>query len=307
MNINGYSPKQVLNDKALVTLQNTSIDDIYEILHLAKEIKKKQTVGEKVTCLVGQHIALLTKPSYVRSRITFQIAVSELGGNPITVSLPGASIAEELKDPDTTEIVKRLGVSAVVVDTEFLHDAEVLENYSTMPVINANGRTSPCQSLAALLTIWEHKNRLQGLKMAIIGAVDNGDYSLIAGAAKCGIDLAVVCPDGSEPPLEILNYCSQFGYVEVFENIEDGIRGADAIFVMNHSFSKEFLFTDQHFKYANKDALLLHSMPISRNVDISDEALQSPNAVIYEQASNALPILKAVLTLTVGNSNPFNR
>jgi len=307
MNINGYTPKQTLNDKALVTLQSTTTEDIYEILHLARDIKKKQSVGEKFICLSGQHIALLTKPSYVRSRITFQIAVSELGGNPITVSLPGASIAEELKDPDTTEIVKRLGVSAVVVDTEFLHDAEVLENYSTMPVINANGRTSPCQSLAALLTIWEHKGKLQGLKMAIIGGVDNGDYSLIASAAKCGIDLNVICPDGSEPPAKILNYCSQFGYVEVFENIEDGIRGADVIFIMNHNFNKEFLFTDQYFKYANKEALLLHSMPVTRNVDISEEALNSPNAVIYEQAANALPVLKAVLALTVGNTSPFNR
>ena len=218
MNVNSHTQKHELKDKTLITLQNVSVEDIYEILHLARDIKKKQTVGEKINSLQGQHIALLTKPSYVRSRITFQIAVSELGGNPITVSLPGSSIAEELKDQDTTEIVKRLGVSAVVVDTEFLHDAEVLENYSTMPVINANGRTSPCQSLAALLTIWEQKGTLQGLKMTVIGNVDNGDYSLFAGAAKCGIDLAVVCPEGSEPPSEILNYCGQFGFVEVFDN-----------------------------------------------------------------------------------------
>ena len=307
MNVNSHTQKHELKDKTLITLQHTSVEDIYEILHLAKDIKKKQKVGEKINDLEGQHVALLTKPSYVRSRITFQIAVNELGGNPITVSLPGSSIAEELKDPDTTEIVKRLGVSAVVVDTEFLHDAQVLENYSTMPVINANGRTSPCQSLAALLTIWEQKGTLQGLKMTVIGNVDNGDYSLFAGAAKCGIDLAVVCPEGSEPPAEILNYCAQFGYVEVFDNIEDGIRGADVIFVMNHEFGKDFLFTDQHFKRANSNSILLHSMPINRNVDISEEALHYPNCLVYEQAANALPILKAALSLSVGNGNNSNK
>ena len=301
MNINGYTPKKKLNKKTVITLQNTATEDIFEILHFAKEIKQKQSVRERMNWLQGKYIALLTKPAYVRSLIGFQIAVSELGGYPITVSLPGAVIEEELKDPDTTTIVKNYGVSAVVVDTEFLRDAEVLENYSTMPVINANGRTSPCQSLAALLSIWEAKGKLQGLKMTIVGDVDNGDYSLIAGAVKCGLDISIVCPDGHEPPAEILNYCNQFGYVDVFDHLEDGVRGADVIFIMNHSFNKEFLFTDRYFRFANKDAILLHSMPINRGVDISEETLHYPNSLIFEQASNTLPVLKAVLTLAIGN------
>ncbi len=300
MNINGYTPKNIIKNKTLITLQNTEVNDIFEILYLAKEIKKKQTVGEKINSLQGQYVALLTKPAYVRTRIAFQIAVSDLGGNPISVSLPGSNIAEELKDPDTTTIVKSYGVSGVVVDTEFLHDAEVLENYSTMPVINANGRMSPCQSLAALLTIWEAKEKLQGLKMCIIGEVTGGDYSLIAGAAKCGIDISVVCPDGHEPPAEILNYCNQFGFVDVFDHIEDGVRGADVIFIMNHNFNKEYLFTDYYLRFANKDAILLHSMPINRNVDVTEDLLTHPHSLIYEQAANALSVLKAALILYLG-------
>lgn len=300
MNLNGYTPKRKLNNKMIITLQNTATEDIFEILHFAKEIKQKQTVRERMNWLNGKYVALLTKPAYVRSLIGFQIAVNELGGMPITVSLPGAKITEELKDPDTTTIVKNYGVSAVVVDTEFLHDAEILENYSCMPVINANGRTSPCQSLAALLTIWENKGKLRGLKMAIIGDVGNGDYSLIAGAVKCGLDISIVCPDGHEPPAEILTYCNQFGFVDVFDQIEDGVRGADIIFIMDHEFDKEFLFTDRYFRFANKEALLLHSMPINRGVDISEETLNYPNTLIYEQAGNAMPVLKAILALSVG-------
>ncbi|MBR3863976.1 MAG: hypothetical protein IKJ19_02525 [Clostridia bacterium] len=300
MNINGYVPQRKLNNKAIITLQNISNEDICEILYYARDIKRKQAVGEKINCLSGQHVALLTKPAYVRSRVAFQIAVDELGGNPITVSLPGLSIEQELKDPDTTTVMKSFGLSAVVVDTEFLRDAEVLENYSTMPVINANGRNSPCQTLATLLTIWEQKGKLQGLHLAVIGALNNGDYSLIAGAAKCGLDISVICPDGSEPPEDILSYCNQFGYVDVYDNIEDGIRGADVIFIMDHDFDKSFLFTDRYFKYANKDAILLHSMPIRRGVDISEEAINNPHTLIFDQAMNVLPVLKAVLALTVG-------
>ena len=303
MNVNGFVSKRKLNSKTVITLQNTSTEDIYEILHLAKKIKQKESVGEKTLSLKGKHVALLTKPAYVRSRIAFQIAVTELGGNPITVSLPGANIAEELKDPDTTEVVKNFGVAGVVVDTEFLHDAEVLENYSTMPVINANGRTSPCQTLAALLTIWEHKGTLQGLKLAIIGELDGGDYSLIAGAAKCGLDISVICPDGHEPPADILTYCNQFGYVDVYDHLEDGVRGADVVIIMNHNFNKEFLFTDRYFNFTNKDALLLHMLPICRGVDVSEEALHHPNSLIYEQASNTLPVLKALLSLCIGKIN----
>ena len=300
MNVNGYTPQKKVKDKALITLRNTDVTDIFEILHLAKEIKKKQMVGEKVQSLTGKHVALLTKPSYVRSLIAFQIAVSEMGGHPITVSLPGSSIETELKDPDTTTIVKSFGVAGVVVDTEFLRDAEVLNNYSAMPVINANGRTSPCQSLASLLTIWEAKGKLQGLKMCIIGELDNGDYSLIAAASKCGIDISVVCPEGHEPSNDILNYCNQFGFVDVYDHIEDGVRGADVVFIMNHDFNKDFLFTDHYFRYTNKDPILLHSMPINRNVDIAEDLLQSPRSLIFEQAANALPVLKAVLALYLG-------
>ncbi len=300
MNVNGYVPHKKLKDKTIITLKDTAVEDIYEILYYAKELKQKQLVGEKTLCLKGKHLALLTKPAYVRSRIAFAVAVSELGGNPITVSLPGASIAEELKDPDTTTVVKSYGVAGVVVDTEFLHDAEVLDNYSTMPVINANGRTSPCQSLATLLTIWERKGKLQGLKMCIVGEVDNGDYSLIAGAAKCGLDISVVCPENHEPPEEVLSYCNQFGYVDIYDHLEDGVRGADVIFIMNHNFPKEYLFTDHYLRFANKDALLTHSLPINRGVDISEEAIHYQNTVIFDQAENALPVLKALLALTVG-------
>ena len=301
MNINGFTPKKKLNNKTLVTLQNTPTEDIFEILHFAKKIKQMQSVNEKTNWINGKYVALLTKPSYVRSLIGFQIAVNELGGHPITVSLPGSKIEEELKDPDTTTIVQNYGVSAVVVDTEFLHDAEVLENYSVMPVINANGRTSPCQTLSALLAIWEAKGKLQGLKMAIVGEVGNGDYSLIAGAVKCGIDISIICPDGHEPPAEILTYCNQFGFVDVFDHLDDGLRGADIVYIISHEFGKEFLFTDRYFRYMNKDCILLHSMPINRGVDISEETLNYPNSLIFKQASNVLPVLKAVLALSIGN------
>ena len=300
MNINGYTPKRKLTSKHLVTLQQSTPEDIFEFLHFARDIKRKKSVDEKLNCLKGKYVTLLTKPDFVRSRIAFNMAVNDLEGTPIVVPLTGSAIEEELKDPDTTTVIKNFGVSAFVVDTSFMHDAEVLNTYSDVPTVNANGRSSPCQPLAALLTIWEHKGKLEGLRLAIIGNVNDGDYSLLAGASKCGMDISIVCPDDFDPPRKILDYCSQFGFVDIYDNIEDGVRGADVIFIMDHDFDKKYLFTDRYFKYANKEALLLHSMPINRGGDISEEALNYPGAIIFEQAGNVLPDLQSVLALLAG-------
>ena len=297
MNINGYTPQKNIRTKRLLSLKHTSAADIMEMLHLAKQFKRKKEVGEKSNTLSGKYVALMTKPSFFRTRIAFQIAVEGLCGNPITIPMGGSDIEEALKNREIVTAIKNYGIEAFVVDTAFFHDAELLESYIDTPVINANGNASPCQALAALLAIWERKGTLSGLKLAVIGDLNVSDRSIVAGAAKCGFDISVICPEECEPDADIINYCRQFCDIEVYNNIEDGVRQADVVYVMTHDFSKEFLLTDYYFKFMHKDALVLSPLPVKHDTEISDEIISSSHSLIVEQAENLLPVLQSVLTL----------
>lgn len=300
MNINGYVPKKRISANKLLSLYNTSITDVFELLHAAREFKQKNAAKEKNDILHGKYIALLTKNTFFRTRVAFQIATENVGGRSMILSLSGSSIEDYLKDRDGISVIRGYGVEGFAVDTAVSKDAEVLDGYSDIPLINANSKTSPCQALASLLTIWNRKSRLQDLKMAIIGNFSDCDYSLLYGAAKCGVDLNLVCPDVYEPQNSVADYCRQFCDVEIYDGIEDGLAGVDAVYIMSHDLPLSYMITENSLKFAKSDALILHPLPVRRDEEISETLLDSPFNAIDEQAANLLPVLEAAFALTVG-------
>lgn len=301
MNINGFTPKKKIDKNRLLSLKQTSASDIMEILYLARQFKRKKQVKEQSNTLNGKYVALLTNPTYFRTRIAFQIAVDELCGKSIILPISGSDLDNTLKDREVITSIKNYGIDAIVVDTAFFQDAEILENHIDLPIINANGNASPCQALAALLAIWEKRGGLSGLKLAVIGDLNVNDRSIISGAAKCGMDISVICPKECEPDKPIVDYCRQFCDIEIHNNIEDGVRFADVVYVMSHDFSKEYFLTDYYYRFMNKDALILSPLPVKHDTEISDEIVSSSHSLIVEQAENLLPVLQAVLTLMLHN------
>lgn len=300
MNINGYVPKKKISANKLLSLYGTSISDVFELLHAAREFKQKTAVGEKNDILHGKYVALLTKNTFFRTRVAFQIATENVGGRSMILSLSGSSIEDYLKDRDGISVIRGYGVAGFAVDTAVSKDAEVIDGYSDMPLINANSKTSPCQALASLLTVWNKKGKLQDLKMAVIGNFSDCDYSLLYGAAKCGIDLNLVCPEAAEPDRSVADYCRQFCDVEIYETLEDGLAGADAVYIMSHDLPLSYMITENSLKAAKPDALILHPLPVRRDEEISETLLDSPACVIDEQAANLLPVLEAAFALTIG-------
>lgn len=297
MNINAYHPQKKLSDKKLISLKDVKSNDIYEYLYTARDFKRKRSVGEKTLCLSDKYIMLISKHSFIRSGIAFLIAVDELGGKSIRLPMSGSDIEEALKDKDVARTIKDYGVSAFVVDTAYFHDAEIIDNYVDIPIINANSISSPCQALAALLTVWEKTGKLQGLTMAFIGNTNSSEHSLIAGAAKCGININIICPREHMPDKNDIDYCRQFCNVDVYNSIEEGLRGADVVYVCENDFPDKYTLTDLNFRHARPGAVILHTVPLNRNKDISDEIADSPNSMIFEQASNLIPVLQAALML----------
>ncbi len=301
MDINQYTLKGKISATHLLKLEDIAVEDISEILHYAKDLKIKRQVGEFNRTLINQNIALLTKHSFAKTRIVFELAASELSAHPLVIDLSGGEIETLLKDKDTANSIASYGLSAFVVDTSLPTDAFTMRNYvKNIPIINANSTDSPCSALAALLTIWEQKKTFKNLKACLIGDYNIYDKNLVYGLIKLGVDITIVAPREHAPSDELLSYCEQYGEINYTDDINFGIKGADVIFNTPHEFSSDYLLDHFAFSSAKENAMYLHPMPIARDVEALTEIVDGPNSFIYKQAENLLHIEEAVFSLLLG-------
>ena len=160
MDINKLAPVGAIEKKHLLSLSNYTEEEIYEILLKAKEISLKLAVGEKIPHLKNRYALLITKRSFSRSRVAFEVAVS---------TLHGSELENLINDKLSLEALAGYGMDAIVVQTSELNDAELIEKSVNIPIINANPKCGPCEALAALYTVWQEKGRLSGLKITFVG------------------------------------------------------------------------------------------------------------------------------------------
>lgn len=300
MNINSYKSTGTLNKKHLVSLQNYTEENIYEILFAAKEITARLAAGEKLTALKNKYIYLITKRGFSRSRIAFETAVSKLSGTSTVSTMHGSDIDSVLKDGLSLAAIAEYGVNAIMVSTEMSTDAETLEKNVSLPVINANSKNGPCEALAALLTVWEKKGRLSGLKVAVIGDAEEASDGFIYAFIKCGADVTAICPEGNRPQEKTLGYCAQYGDVIVTDDIKSGVADADVIYVSGKNSGEKFVLTEELLQTAKPDAIVLHVLPVPcENANLTEDVIKSRNFAALEQAVNLQRILTAALYLLV--------
>lgn len=300
MNINSYKSTGTLNKKHLVSLQNYTEENIYEILFAAKEITARLAAGEKLTALKNKYIYLITKRGFSRSRIAFETAVSKLSGTSTVSTMHGSDIDSVLKDGLSLAAIAEYGVNAIMVSTEMSTDAETLEKNVSLPVINANSKSGPCEALAALLTVWEKKGRLSGLKVAVIGDAEEASGGFIYAFIKCGADVTAICPEGNRPQEKTLGYCAQYGDVIVTDDIKSGVADADVIYVSGKNSGEKFVLTEELLQTAKPDAIVLHVLPVPcENANLTEDVIKSRNFAALEQAVNLQRILTAALYLLV--------
>ena len=300
MNINSFKSTGTLNKKHLVSLQNYTEENIYEILFAAKEITARLAAGEKLTALKNKYIYLITKRGFSRSRIAFETAVSKLSGTSTVSTMHGSDIDSVLKDGLSLAAIAEYGVNAIMVSTEMSTDAETLEKNVSLPVINANSKSGPCEALAALLTVWEKKGRLSGLKVAVIGDAEEASDGFIYAFIKCGADVTAICPEGNRPQEKTLGYCAQYGDVIVTDDIKSGVADADVIYVSGKNSGEKFVLTEELLQTAKPDAIVLHVLPVPcENANLTEDVIKSRNFAALEQAVNLQRILTAALYLLV--------
>ena len=289
MDINKLTPSGKLNKKHLLTLTNYTEEEIFEILLRARSLEQKKSAGEKTTDLKNKYALLITKRSFSRSRIAFEVAVSMLQGSPVVSTLHGSELELLIKDKLSLEALANYGMDVIVVQTSELTDAEHIEKSVNIPIVNGNPKSGPLEALAALYTVWKEKGRLSDLKITFFGDPAAYAESIAYGFANCGF--------------EIYGYCRQFGDVNVTSDVRGGVKGADVIFVSDDGLSHRFDITNDVLSFAKPDVTVLHTLPVDPDGILSEEVISSPRFAGLKEAEYLPLIDMAVMSLLVNKAD----
>lgn len=299
--------------KDFLTLKEVGGQDLEMLFKLTDKMKKNPQGF--YTKLKGKSLALLFQKPSIRTRISFQVGMSELGGNCVYVDPQETPLGERESIKDVARVLSRY-CHGVVIRTYRQSDIEEFANYSSIPVINGlSDSYHPCQTLADLFTIREKFKTLSKTNIAYIGDGNNVLNSLLYGAAKVGANLSIATPRGYEPSEEILKdlklICKETGSKIILSNNPfTAIKNAHAIYTdvwvsMGQEKQREQRLRDfQPFQLnaavinkAPKDAIVMHCLPAHRNEEITDEVIEGNRSAIFDQAENRLHTQKALLNI----------
>lgn len=297
MDVNSYRCKHRLDTRELLSLEHVSYGEICELLVTAKELKTKAKFGERFTELEGKSVLLMTKNAFGKARVAFEMAVHLFGAHPISLPLGGSEIEELMASPESIKIIGRLGIALAVVDTSDAGDAITLSHNLSLPVVNANERSGACHALAVLLTLWEQKGRLDGLKTVIVGEPDGSRASLIYGLAKCGADVTVVAPKLGSAVSDAIDYSKQFSDVSYSSDLRKSLNKCDVVYCFSHDFGKDYIVTKEMLDATAPNALYFQNVPLVRGREADDALIDSPRSMIYEQGENLMHIERAAIYL----------
>lgn len=304
--------KQALFEaKDFLSLREASPADLTAVFKLAEKMKKSPEafLGK----LRGKSLALLFQKPSVRTRVSFQIGVGELGGTSVYMDPQEMPLGERESVKDVARVLSRY-CDAIVARTYAHSDVVELARNADVPVINGlSDQFHPCQTLADLFTVRERFKSLEKVNIAYVGDGNNVLNSLLYGAAKTGVNLTIATPRGYEPSEEILRDIKGIvketgSKIALSNNPFSAIKNAHAIYTdvwvsMGQEKQREQRLRDfQPFQIngailskAPKDAVVMHCLPAHRNEEITDEVMESPRSVVFDQAENRLHTQKALL------------
>jgi ornithine carbamoyltransferase len=300
----------------LLSMQDLSSQDIERILNLASALKKAHKAGRGRPLLRGKTLGMIFQKPSTRTRVSFEVGMYQLGGDAVYLSATDIQLARGETIEDTAKTLS--GYLDCLMARVYDHtDVQKLATYAKIPVINGLSDTfHPCQILADLLTIKEHKKKLKGLKLAWLGDGDNVCNDLMLGCAKTGISMAAACPKGYEPPEEIVRIARLDGaktgsQIMLTEDPTTAAKGADIIvtdtFISigkeGERATRESVFMPKYqvnsdiMKLAKRDAIFMHCLPAKRGQEVTADVMDGPQSVVWDEAENRLHAQKAVLCI----------
>lgn len=293
----------------LLSLADLSYEELIDILDIASDLKEKRARGKTSTGLKNKSLAMIFEKSSTRTRVSFEVAMTELGGHAIYLNYRDIQLGRGESVADTARVMGRY-VHAIMARVYKHETLTGLSKYATVPVINGlSDIEHPCQILADLLTIREYKGKLKGLNFSWIGDGNNVCNSAILACAMTGMKITVACPEGYEPNSEILNKARDIGgTVNVIRDPLKAAKNADILYTdvwVSMGEEEEYEQRLRDFKpyqinsklleQAKHDVMVLHCLPAHRGEEITAEVVDGPNSAVFDQAENRLHAQKALL------------
>ncbi|NVN92639.1 MAG: ornithine carbamoyltransferase [Desulfuromonadales bacterium] len=299
-----------------LTLHDYTKAELDNMLTLAVELKHKQKQGIKHRLLKGKTLAMIFDKSSTRTRISFEVGIYQLGGHGLFISSGTSQMGRGEPVKDTARVLARY-CDGIMVRTFGQEIVDELAAYSSVPVIN--GLTDlyhPCQIMADIMTVIEHKGTYEGQKFAWVGDGNNMANTWIEAAAIFGFDLALACPKGYEPDASVMAWAEGTapGRVTLTSDPHEAVRGADVLNTdvwasMGMEAEQQerqlafsgYCLDDALCGLAHPDHLVLHCLPAHRGEEISDSVIEGKHSQVWDEAENRLHVQKAIMVTLMGD------
>ena len=294
--------------KHLLKLLDWSPEEIKETLDLADKLKAEKKAGIEHHILKGKTLGMIFQKSSTRTRVSFEVGMYDLGGQALFLSSRDLQIGRGEPVEDTARVLSRF-LDGIMIRTYTQKEVETLAEYGSIPIIN--GLTDfchPCQVLADLQTIREHKGKLEGLKLCYIGDGNNMANSLIVGGIKMGMEVAIACPDDYKPDSEIIAWAKENGKLTVTSDILAAAKDSDVLYTdvwasmgqeseaeERKKIFKAYQINDEVVSVCHDGVMVLHCLPAHREEEITAKVFEEHSAEIFDEAENRLHAQKAVL------------
>jgi len=300
-----------MNPKDFVSIRDFSPQEIQDLLLLGRQIKAYPDVYSEA--LKGKTLAMIFEKPSLRTRVTFDVGIQQLGGFSIYLSPAEINLGQRESVYDVAKNLERM-VQCIMIRT-FAHAiVEQMAEYAGIPVINGlTDYSHPCQAMGDFLTMWEVKGRLEKLKVAFVGDGNNVAHSLLFAGAQLGADVFVATPPGYEPKADAMAWASERaretgGSCQIANNAKEAVSAADVVYTdvwasmgqeadaaKRPSVFRNYQVNSDLFACAKRDAIFMHCLPAHRGEEVTNEVIDSPRSVVFQQAENRLHIQKAIM------------
>ncbi len=296
--------------KDFLNISDLTREEIYKIIKYAIDLKKDKFKDQS---LKGKSIGLIFMKQSTRTRVSFEVGVYQMGGQPLYISGITTQLSRNEEIKDTARVLSRY-LDGVVIRTYSHKEVEELAKYGTIPVINAlTDYLHPCQVLADLQTIYERFGKIEGLKLAYIGDGNNMANTWLIAGGLMGLNIAVATPEGYEPNgkavKEALDLAKNTGAnIEILNDPEEAVKDADILYTdvwvsMGQEDTEERKKAFKNFrrdkalvKKANKNAIVMHCLPAHKGEEITEEVFEEFADIIFDEAENRLHSQKALMS-----------
>jgi ornithine carbamoyltransferase len=287
--------------------------DLVGLLELAGSIKNRTKAGEPYEPLRGRSLAMIFEKASTRTRVSFEVGMTQLGGHALFLSPNDLQIGRGETIGDTARVLSRY-VDGIMYRAFKHENVRDLAEHATVPVINGlDDREHPCQIIADLFSIQERKGTLRGQKLAYVGDGNNVCNSLLLGSAIVGMHMTAACPAGHEPDVMILGDARRIAKetgssIAVVHDPAEAVRGADVVYTdvwVSMGQEKEREERERLFRpyqvnrslvtLAKLDAVVMHCLPAHRGLEITDDVIDGAQSIVFDQAENRLHAQKAIL------------